>query len=332
MPQQNEPPPAGHESGQSLFAQANMNNQDLTQFASSEGIDEYIRETRNWGRWGADDQRGAVNLITPDVRVAAAQLITEGIAVSLSRPMATEPGIDNPRPVMHSMFLGRAHHGAGSALDHFSVACHGFANTHVDALSHAWAEDGKLYNGVPAADVLQFSGASWGGLDQWRDGIFTRGVLLDVPKFRGTKYVTNEQPVTAEELDTVARSEGVALRAGDALVVHSGRSRWDEENPTWSSVPGRRPGLDVSCIKFLRIHDVSVLLWDMMDQEPAPFGRRWGAHYVIPAYGIVLVDNAELDALVRACDTFQRYEFALSLAPLVLLGGTGAPTNPIALM
>jgi kynurenine formamidase len=304
---------------------------DLSSFTTSESLDDYIRETSNWGRWGAEDQRGALNLITPESRVRAAELVTEGIAISLSLPLATEPGIGNPRPVVHSMFLGASLEGAGSAQDQFSVACHGYTTTHIDALSHLWAEDGKLYNGIAATDALQFSGATWGGLDQWSEGIFTRGVLLDIAKFRGG-YVRQDAPVTAEDLDRTARDQGVETRPGDALIVHSGRTRWDAENPLWASVPNRRPGLDVSCIKYIRAHDFSTLVWDMMDHEPGAFQRRWGVHVVIPAYGVALVDNAKLEVLAAVCDRLGRYEFALSVNPLLLRGGTGSPANPIALL
>lgn len=309
-----------------------MPDEDLSVFTTNESIDDYIRATNNWGRWGPDDERGAVNLITPEVRVGAARLIRDGIGVSLSLPLATEPGAGNPRPVMHARFLGASWSGGGSFLDYFSVACHGIANTHIDALCHAWNEQGRFYNGRDVEEVAGLGAPSWGGLDQWRDGIFTRAVFLHVPNFRSVPYVTQGAPVTAEELENVARSQNTDLRAGDAVIVYSGRTRWDAENPLWSSIPHERPGLDISCIKFLRVHDAAVLVWDMMDYEPLPYGRRWGVHCVIPAYGIVLIDNARLDELAAVCDERGRYEFALSINPLYLAGGTGAPTNPIALL
>ena len=305
---------------------------DLSAFSTNEDVKDYIHKTNNWGRWGSDDQRGAMNLVTPEVRVHAASLVQSGVAISLSRPLATVPGIANPRPVMHFMYQEVPLRGAGAALDYFSIACHGVANTHIDALTHIWDEDGKLYNGVDAESYLQFDGSRWGGIDQWREGFFTRAVLLDVPSFRSTPYVTQDQPVMAEELEDIARGQGVDLRPGDAVIVYSGRNRWDENNPPWSSTMSQRPGLDISCIKFFRVHDCAIIVWDMMDHAPTPHGRKWGVHSAIPAYGIALVDNAELGELATVCKKLMRYEFALAVNPLYLTSGTGTPANPIALL
>ena len=105
-------------------------------------------------------------------------------------------------------------------------------------------------------------------IHHWKDGIVTRGVLLDVPRHRGEPFVTTDRPVHGWELEDIAREEGVTLEPGDALVVYSGRENWDKENPAWGSIPGDRPGLHASCLKFIRDSDCTVLAWDMMGPFP----------------------------------------------------------------
>jgi kynurenine formamidase len=304
---------------------------DLSAFSSKEEVREYIGRTNNWGRWGFDDQRGTINLVTPETTVAAASLVREGISISLSRPLPTAPGPANPFPVHHFMETLPRGDGAGAAHDYVNVGCHGAVTTHIDALTHIWDDDGLLYNGVAAESAIGFHGTSWGGLEHWSDGIVTRGVLLDVAAHRGVPYVTNDAPVTAGELQDVLESSGAQLRAGDALAVHSGRERYNDDHPIWGS-ESERPGLDVSCIKFMRCHDISLLLWDMTDRKPIGLGLPWGVHLAIPAYGLALVDQAKLAVLAATCKRLGRCEFLLSVAPLLLAGGTGSPVNPIAVL
>ncbi len=121
-------------------------------------VDALARQLSNWGRWGAQDERGALNLITPEVSAAAAALVSEGVTVSCALELAKTPAADNPTPVMHFMT------GAGDAIDQsrlrglestgdgFMIAPHGMANTHIDALCHI-LDQGRMYNGFPASDV-----------------------------------------------------------------------------------------------------------------------------------------------------------------------------------
>src|SRR6266545_6436008 len=258
-----------------------------------------IRDRRNWGRWGQDDQRGAINLITPAKRVAAARLVRSGRSVSLSRPFPKEPA------------------------------------PNIGALCHTWDEDG-MWNGRDPRKEVTFDGATFGGIEHWAGGIMTRGVMLDVPRHRGVSCVTHDSPVHGWELEDIVARRGIRLEPGDALCVYCGREQWQAEHPTASY--GRavapalqeRPGLHASCLPFLRDHDVSVLVWDMIDHSPIGYEVSWAVHSAIFAYGVALVDNALLEPLARACIDEGRDEFQLTVAPLVVAGGTGSPVNPIA--
>ena len=300
---------------------------------TSDEVMSYLTERRNWGRWGDDDQVGAVNLITPEKRIRAAALVRSGRAVSLSRYLPKDAAPNNPTPAQHWMRTNDRGYGGGSAVDFYGVAYHGTATTHLDALCHVWTSGG-LYNGRDPKEVIGFDGAKFGSVDNWPTGIVTRGVLLDIPKFRGEPYVTQDKPVHGWELEDVAKAQGVTLEPGDAMCVYSGREAYNKDNPDvpWGTAnAAQRPGLHASCLPFVRDNDVSMISWDMMDLHPSGYDLAWSVHGVIPSYGVALQDNALLEPLAAACAEEGRYEFMLMVLPLRVLGGTGSPVNPVAL-
>lgn len=306
---------------------------------AEEELQSLLRDGRAWGRWGPDDQRGAVNLITDDARRRAAGLVRDGRVVSLARPLPTAPGPAVPVPTQHAMKRGRRGD-AGYAVDHIALPTHGVGYTHLDALCHVWGADG-MWNGRDPDAEIGFDGSRWADVDQFGDGIVTRGVLLDVPRHRGAPYVTADEPVSGDELAAIAGALDDPIEPGDAVVVHCGRDAWEREHGPWGAPPPGsavptgvedRPGLDASCLRFLRDVDPAVLVWDMMDAQPTPPGMPWTVHAVLYAFGIALVDNARLDALATACADAGRSDFLLMVAPLRLVGGTGSPVNPLALL
>jgi kynurenine formamidase len=290
----------------------------------------YLHDRRNWGRWGADDQKGAINLITAEKRVAAAGLVRTGRVVSLSRDFPKTPGPGNPQPAQHFVQTFGQRGTPGAAVDYYGISYHGYQTTHVDALCHVWDEEGMWNGRDPYGEVGGF-GTRWGGIEQWREGIVTRGVLLDVPRARGEPYVTLERPVHGWELEDVAAAQGIALQPGDALLVYSGRERWHADHQDANLYAGQRPGLHASCLPFFRDNDIALLGWDMMDASPNDYGVRWTTHGALFAYGVALLDNCLLQPLAEACAAEGRYEFMLTVAPLPVVGGTGSPANPLAM-
>lgn len=296
----------------------------------------YLHERRNWGRWGQDDQVGAINLITPEKRVKAAALVRTGRSISLSRYFPKQPRGGNPYPAQHWMKIVPRGTGGFSA-DYYGIYYHGVASTHLDALCHTWDDQG-MWNGRDPAREITFEGATFGSVEHWSTGIITRGVLLDVPKHRGAPYVSVERPVHGWELEDIAKAQGVTLEPGDAIVVYSGREALQAAHPgqyydttPFGTTSPVRPGLHASCLPFLREHDIAVLVWDMMDAMPNGYDIPWSVHGAIFAYGIALLDNALLQPLAEVCAAEGRYEFMLLIAPLKVVGGTGSPANPIAL-
>ncbi len=268
-------------------------------------IQAYYEANRNWGRWGDDDEVGALNLVTDEKRLKAVALVQNGRTVSMNRPYPKVPGPRNQNPAQHfmQMFFGPR---AGVVVDHYGFIYHGQSMTHIDALCHVWEGD-KLWNGRDPRETLQSTGATFADVTAWRHGIVTRGVLLDVVKHRGEPYVTQDRPVHGEELEAIAAAQGVEVRPGDALIVHSGHTAYVADHPVPEGDSG--PGLHASCAPFVREHDVSILGWDLMDARPNAEGLRWPMHGVLFNFGVALLDNALLEPLAEACAEEGRYEF-----------------------
>ena len=276
------------------------------------------RDRRNWGRWGDDDQVGAVNLITAEKRAAAAGLVRNGRTVSLSRVF---------EPPQHFMTKSSLGGNGGYVMDYLGFIYHGATVTHIDALCHIWDEDGMWQGRDPDVEITT-QGAHFGDITHWNRGIITRGVLLDVPGHRGEPHVTADRPVRGEELEAIAAAQGVTVEAGDALLVHSG---WESYTRSGDDGSRGRPGLHPSCAEFIRDHDVALLGWDLMDARMGAADLPWPVHGVLFNFGVALLDNARLEPIAAACAEEGRHEFMFMLLPLNVARGTGSPANPIAM-
>jgi len=172
------------------------------------------KDLSNWGRWGKDDQVGALNLITPSKRRQAAALVKEGFSVSLAADADTVKAVDNPNPYEHMML------GIGS--DRFAISYHGIAHTHLDSLAHINA-NGVFYNGyTPDQEGVVKQGHAKNSIHNVKNGIFTRGVLIDIPRLKGVPYLEPGTPIYVEDLEAWEKQAGVKVSAGDALFVRTG--------------------------------------------------------------------------------------------------------------
>ncbi len=295
------------------------------------------QEFSNWGRFGPDDELGTLNHITPTIRRNAAGLVREGKSFSLARPIDTHASARNPYPAHHMMAVGES----GGMADYFGLFIHGFAHTHLDALSHIPTEDFRaFYNGRPRNPDTTLPTGKTSSIDFWRDGIITRAVLYDIPRLRGVPFVRPGEPVHAWELDDAARRQGVEPRAGDAVVIRGGLDASFAADP--SNVRfATTAGVHASALEFLWDTKASMLVWDMLDAPTADQGLRnpleiepaVHLHCIaIPYMGMPLLDNAQLDPLADACAALGRWEFMVVVAPLVIPGATGSPVNPIAIL
>ena len=276
------------------------------------------RDRRNWGRWGDDDQVGAINLISAEKRAAAAGLVRTGRTVSLSRVF---------EPPQHFITKDSLGGNGGYVMDYLGFIYHGSTVTHIDALCHIWDEDGMWQGRDPDVEITT-QGAHFGDITHWNGGIITKGVLIDVPRHRGEPHVTADRPVRGDELEAIAAAQGVTVEPGDALLVHSGWASYMQSGDDGSR---GRPGLHPSCAEFIRDHDVALLGWDLMDARMGATGLPWPVHGVLFNFGVALLDNARLEPIADACAEEGRHEFMFMLLPLNVARGTGSPANPIAM-
>ncbi len=293
-------------------------------------VDEWMQTLSNWGRWGAEDQLGAINLITPETRLAAAKLVTQGVSVSLARDVEKEAAVDNPRPFLHKMLNVGLNNPGQFVSDDFQVSYHGYAHTHMDSLCHM-AFDGKMYNGFPQAEVVA-EGAARLGVTNFKEGIFGRAVLMDIPRLKGVDWLEPGTPIYPSDLDAWEKEAGFSTGSGDIVLIRTGRwARRDTEGP-WD-VSSKSAGLHASAAKWLKDRDAAILGSDAAsDVSPSLVeGVNQPIHQlVIIAMGMPIFDNLDLEAVAQEAARQNRWEFLVTAAPIAVGGGTGSPFNPIA--
>ena len=305
---------------------------------TSARMDEIFEKVKNWGRWGAEDQAGALNLITPKKRAAAAKLVRTGEIVSCARELPVHPNPENPTPALHMMVMaGDACDATGvpgleTAMDFVGVAFHGMAVSHIDALCHVFVR-GQMYNGFPASDVKSI-GAMRNSIMVAREGIVSRGVLLDIPRLRGVPWLEGGASIGPDELAAAEREQNVRVEPGDVLLVAGGRDARREREGPWNPNEGGLAGLHPECIPWLHERDVAVLGGDgVSDPLPGAGIERWPIpvhQCALVAMGVHLLDNLMLGRLLEACARHRRWDFLFTVAPLRVDRGTGSPVNPIA--
>lgn len=312
----------------------------MSERVTSQRMEEIFEKVKSWGRWGPQDEAGALNLITAEKRAAAARLVVHGEAVSLARELPVQPSPENPTPAMHMMVMaGDACDATGvpgleTAMDFVGVAFHGMAVSHIDALCHVFVGK-QMYNGFPASDVKSI-GAMRNSIMVAREGIVSRGVLLDIPRLRGVPYLDGGVTIGPDELSAAEEAQGVRVEPGDVLLVATGRDARREAIGPWNPLEDGLAGLDPECIPWLRERDIAVLGSDGIS-DPLPNSETEG--WPIPvhqctlvAMGVHLLDNLQLGRLMEACTRLGRWEFFLTIAPLRVEGATGSPVNPIAVL
>jgi kynurenine formamidase len=292
-------------------------------------VERWMTELSNWGRWGKDDQIGTVHLITPAKRREAALLVKDGYSVSLARNVETEKAADNPSPFGHTMLSTGSHPNGQFVLDEYRVSYHGYAHTHMDALCHmAWK--GKMYNGFPQTDVTS-QGAKELAVTGYKNGIVTRGVLIDIPRMKNKPFLEPGTAIYPEDLDAWEKTTGTKVLSGDVVFIRTGR--WTRRKLSGPWDPGQIAGLYASCARWLKQRDVAIVGSDAAtDVMPSrvPGVVQPMHQLLLIAMGTPIFDNCDLEELASATATRNRWTFLLEAAPLPVPGGTGSPLNPIA--
>jgi kynurenine formamidase len=292
-------------------------------------IDALMTSLSNWGRWGADDQLGTLNLLTPETRKQAAREVTEGVTVSLSHPVV-KTAVAGSSAFGHKMVGLPKDVEIASSADEYRVVYHGFTQTHLDALCHLMYK-GRMYNGFLQKEVSEH-GAAKLSVVHARQGIFTRGVLFDLPRLLGVRYLKGGHAILPADLDACEKAMGLKVQCGDAVLIRTGRWTRAEVEGDWEILKSSA-GLHASCLAWLKERDVAVVGSDLaLDVLPSGIdGFELPVHWVVVvAMGMPILDNCDFEALALAAEARKRWSFLLTAAPLVVEGGTGSPINPLA--
>ena len=301
----------------------------------------YFKSLSNWGRWGDDDQLGAPNLITPEKTKRAIATVQEGTTITLSRTVNFEASLDAPNPPVHFMVESGEGWASGdkvttrataAASDYFGMIFHGTTITHVDSLAHFFWE-GKTYNGNPAHMVATNQGATVCSVEEARNGIVTRGVLVDVPMVRGTGWVERGEGVMPDDILKAEERCGFKVEEGDVLLIRTGQlHRRNLEGPVDRSAGST--ACQAACLPLFHERGIAMLGSDTgNDVNPPQYTTvQSPIHQVgITAMGLWILDNANLEDVSHACQERNRWEFMVSVGPLRLHNTTGSPVNPIAI-
>lgn len=314
-----------------LLAQSGPIQAQSSRKMTADDVEKLFKEVSNWGRWGKDDQLGALNLITPAKRKQGAMLVKEGVSVSLARNAEETKAADNPDPFAQTMLKTGNEAGNQWAVDNFSVSYHGFAHTHMDSLCHL-LHKGKMFNGYSVKEISD-QGTKKLSIHNIKQGIFTRGILIDIPALRGVKYLEPGDAIYPEELTAWENRAGVKVSSGDVVFFRTGRWACRAEIGPWSVQDRGAAGLHASCAKWLRERDVAMVGSDAaMDVMPSGIpGVSHPIHLLtLNAMGVHIFDNCDLEDIGKACAKYKRWEFLITASPIPVEGGTGSPLNPIA--
>jgi kynurenine formamidase len=293
---------------------------------SDEELEAMFHRCSNAGRWGRDDELGTLNYITPGKRVAAAALVKTGQIVSAGRDLSTKQTKANPQPVSHAMMFSGPND--PSCTDIFAIAPHGMVVSHLDALCHcSW--DNHLYNSRTRSASLTADGAKWGSIYAQRQGIATRGVLLDVAAARSVPWYSPDEYVTAADFEAAERRQHLRVESGDALFVRTGMERMEQALGEQDVYP--RAGLHAECLEWMHRREIAVYGGDCIEKLPYPSERMPSPLHMIAlaSMGLPLLDWPALTELAETCARLNRWEYLLTTAPLRLPGGTASPVNPL---
>ncbi len=281
----------------------------------------------NWGRWGADDEVGTLNLID-------AAAVQRGFdSVRTKQPLTLAIPLDDKGPQM-GFIWGRVNPlrtmiAINEPWNDDIVTMGLQAATHWDALAHM-SYEGSLYNGFPA-DTVTTRGAAKCGIDK-APPIVTRGVLLDVARAKGIDRLEGGAVVTADDLDAAVDLAKVTVETGDVVLVRTGQMQVFHAGDRMH-YPYPSAGLGMTAAEWMHAHDVAAVAADNFTLEAVPceieepFIPVHILHLV--AMGLTQGQNWDLETLGAACAEDGDYTFLLDATPQPFTGGLGSPVNPV---
>jgi kynurenine formamidase len=299
-------------------------------------FEELAAKVSNWGRWGADDELGTINLITPEATRRGASCVKAGRSFSLALPLSEMEGIQagfipgrvNPLRAMTQVNVAMTGDPSGPCTSDDVVTTGLQCATHWDGLGHV-SYQGTIYNGYPAAGITCF-GAAQGGIHKVKS-IVTRGVLLDVARSKGVDKLDGGYAITGDDLQEAADFGKVEVLPGDIVLVRTGHIRVLPDKFAYG-VPS--PGPSIHSVQWLRDHDVAAIATDNLTFEVwpcVPDGALLPVHILHLTYmGMLQGQNWNYEELSEDCANDGVYEFLLEASPQPFTGAVGSPVNPIA--
>jgi kynurenine formamidase len=285
-----------------------------------------------WGRWGGEDERGALNLAGREEAKRAAGLVRTGQVISLAQPLSPKTPVPGHRaPMQHFMGRDGGDYAAGAkrpggfqfAEDTLVLPLH--FGTHIDALCHAWHDD-QLYNGFPSAGIRSTTGAARCAIDKLGP-IVARGVLLDVCALAGAPLSLGKA-VTRKMLEGAQERAGISVKTGDVVCLRTG---WLESMLASPHYYDGEPGLDLDAALWLAERGVAAIGADNFAIEAIPFlpDQVFPVHQcLLREYGMPLIEGLVLAPLAAAGAS----EFLFVATPLPIVGGTASPLAPVAVL
>jgi kynurenine formamidase len=301
-------------------------------------LTDLARRVSNWGRWGADDERGTVNFITPEVVQRGARAVRRGAVFSLGLdfsadgPQFGQAGRVNPLHIMTSTSNQMTPDPAGLRYADDVIVMPLQCATQWDSLAHVHY-GGQLFNGHSAATITS-SGAGRNSIDKMAAGIISRGVLLDVARLRGVESLGPGEVVTPADLEAAERAQGVRAERGDVLLVRTGYIRVFTVYGERVFYMKQTPGLGLACVEWLHAREVAAVATDTNMVEvwpPEDPAVLFPLHALcIRDMGLTLGEMFDLEALASDCAADGVWEFLFTAPPLRVTGGVGSPLNPLA--
>jgi kynurenine formamidase len=312
--------------------------------AGKKAIAEATEKLKNWGRWGKDDHIGTLNQVKPQDIVNAASLIRTGKVFALGIPLdgsGPQNGLFGGRfnPI-HQMLAtgtdaiaGRQDWNKIRYADDTLMLCVQGA-THWDALGHVFYED-KAYNGHDAK-LIDARGLNVLGIEHSKNKMVGRGVLLDIARFRGVKWMADGESSSNDELEKCAKDQNVSIGRGDFVLIRTGQMERCLAEKQWGGYAGGdAPGVKFENCYWCQEKEIAAICTDTWGVEVRPnetteANQPW--HWVvIPAMGLCMGEIFYLKELAEDCDEDGIYEFFFCGPPLIITGGTGSPINPQAI-
>ena len=282
-------------------------------------------------KYGADDEIGAANLLSPEKVLEAAELITEGKTYALGVPVGRDTPAFPPRSLAVTVLQPDQAHGATFGANQMSYNDDIFTGwlgigTQIDGLGHLGI-DGVYYNGNQGSEFAKATGLTKLGIEKIPP-IVTRGVLIDMARHKGVERMNEGEVVSADDLRAAMEEQGIEVRQADVVVIHTGWLSMLDEDP--QRYGAGEPGIDAEAAEYLASLDPVAVGADTWGVEAVPFAgdRVWEGHQVLLAKnGIYILETLDTRELIE--DGVQEFMFVLG-QPLYR-GAVQAIINPVAI-